>query len=371
MSSLRVALFNVAMSQATAGQILAQTASSDTERFKKIAAIIQHVRPDVLLLCEFDHPGQGGDDGALDNFCCHYLGVAQPVESGSTTTPIAYPYRYLPPTNTGLLSDVDFNRDGKCTLPEDGYGFGEHHGHYGFVILSRYPLDESQMRSWQHFLWRDMPGNQMPSAYYSAEAKDVFRLSSKNHIALPIIVEDRTIHLLCCHPTPPVFDGEEKRNLRRNHDELRLLVDIIDNADYLYDDKGVQAGLASTESFIVMGDLNADSIDGDGSKSAIKQLLHHPRINHTVSSGKKTPKSVGSRFVRLWQTRIGRASEWTHLSGLRLDYVLPSADLSVTNSGVFWPDRKDLMRSLVVDDKGRERPQAGSDHRLVWIDIRL
>ncbi len=370
-SSLRVALFNVAMSHATAGKILEQTASPATERFKKIAATIQHVRPDILLLCEFDHHGDGGDDGALDNFCRHYLAVAQQSHSGEKTAPIDYPYRYLPPSNSGLLSEIDFNGDNQCTLPEDGYGFGDHHGHYGFVILSRYPIDESQLRSWQCFLWRDMPNNQMPRGYYSAEAQKVFRLSSKSHIALPVIVGDRTLQLLCCHPTPPVFDGEEKRNLRRNHDELRLLVDIIDNADYLYDDKGVQAGLASTDSFIVMGDLNADPVDGDGSKSAIKQLLHHVRINRSVSCGRQTPKSLGGRFARIWQPRVGRASEWTHLSGLRLDYVLPSHDLKVLKSGVFWPDRKDPMRPLMVDEKGRERAQAGSDHRMVWVDIKI
>ncbi|PST88909.1 endonuclease/exonuclease/phosphatase family protein [Photobacterium jeanii] len=354
------------MSEPKAGAIFAKTQHTETFRFQQLAAIIQQVRPDILMLCEFDHPGNGGDDGALANFCQHYLGNAQGEQEA-----IEYPYCYLPATNTGLLSPVDLNGDGVLSLPEDGLGFGDHHGHYGFVILSRYPLEIDGARTWQQFLWRDMPNNKMPVDYYSEQAQQVLRLSSKNHLVLPVNINGKHLHLLCCHPTPPVFDGAEKRNARRNHDELRLVTDIINNADYLMDDAQQQGGLAPYTSFVVLGDLNADVQDGDGIKPAIKQLLHHPRIHREVSNGRLTPKSIGGRFARTWQARAGRPSEWTHMSGLRLDYVLPSADLSVTASGVFWPDRKDPLRALLLDDRGRERAQAGSDHRLVWVDITL
>ena len=56
---------------------------------------------------------------------------------------------------------------------------------------------------------------------------------------------------------------------------------------------------------------------------------------------------------------------------MRLDYVLPSADLDVISSGVFWPEKDHPLRQLVLDDNGREKPTAGSDHRLVWVDIEL
>lgn len=54
--TLRVAMFNVSMSEPVSGQILKQTANAENKRFSKLAAIIQSVRSDVLLLCEFDHP---------------------------------------------------------------------------------------------------------------------------------------------------------------------------------------------------------------------------------------------------------------------------------------------------------------------------
>ena len=51
---------------------------------------------------------------------------------------------------------------------------------------------------------------------------------------------------------------------------------------------------------------------------------------------------------------------------LRADYVLPSKDLQVCASGIFWPTPDDPMWRLVNDDV-----RASSDHRLVWIDVAL
>ncbi|MGR5143228.1 endonuclease/exonuclease/phosphatase family protein [Photobacterium sp. DNB23_23_1] len=364
--SVRAAVFNISMSAPGAGEILGQLAKPNNERFSKLAAIIQHVCPDVLMLCEFDHPGEGGDDGALERFCQHYLASSQHAQQA-----VSYPYRYCPPSNTGLAMVNDLDGDGKITLPNDAHGFGEHHGHFSFVILSRYPIVDAEINSWQTLIWQNLPGHQMPEGYYSEAASTELRLSSKNHVMVPVDVDGKTLHLLACHPTPPVFDGHEKRNARRNHDELVLLKDIISGADHLIDDNGLPGGLSPDSRFVVLGDLNADMADGDGMKKAIRDLLLHPKIHRTVSSGRMTPKSLGGRFHRPWQQRRGRSSEWTHISGLRLDYALPSANLEVLQSGVFWPDKKDPLRHLITDERGREHPQAGSDHRLVWVDIAL
>ncbi|WP_315902046.1 endonuclease/exonuclease/phosphatase family protein [Photobacterium rosenbergii] len=365
-TSARVAMFNISMSDPVQGEILRQLKQPNHERFTKLAAIIQHVAPDVLMLCEFDHPGEGGDDGALEQFCQQYLAVPQHGQNA-----VSYPYRYCPPSNTGMAMVNDLDGDGKITLPNDAQGFGEHHGHFSFVILSRFPIVEKEINSWQSLLWRDLPGHQMPEGYYSEEASAELRLSSKNHVVVPVEVDGQHLHLVCCHPTPPVFDGHEKRNARRNHDELVLLKNILEDADYLVDDKGEAGGLKPDSRFVVLGDLNADMADGDGIKTAIRDLLLHPKVHRTASSGRMTPKSLGGRFLRPWQHRRGRPSEWTHISGLRLDYVLPSANLDILQSGVFWPDKKDPLRHLITDERGRERPQAGSDHRLVWVDIAL
>jgi hypothetical protein len=44
------------------------------------------------------------------------------------------------------------------------------------------------------------------------EELEVFRLSSKSHWDVPIVIGRKTVHFLVSHPTPPVFDGPEDRN---------------------------------------------------------------------------------------------------------------------------------------------------------------
>ena len=50
---------------------------------------------------------------------------------------------------------------------------------------------------------------------------------------------------------------------------------------------------------------------------------------------------------------------------LRADYVLPSSDLGIAGSGVFWPDGDDELLYLT----GTGFPVPSSDHRLVWVDV--
>ena len=49
---------------------------------------------------------------------------------------------------------------------------------------------------------------------------------------------------------------------------------------------------------------------------------------------------------------------------LRVSYVLPSTDWSVTGAGVFWPAPDDPARPFIGDDGQRAGP-----HRLVWVDV--
>ncbi|WP_028023259.1 endonuclease/exonuclease/phosphatase family protein [Enterovibrio calviensis] len=353
-SLLRFATFNVAMSADKPDQMFTSLRDASSPRFSRIAATIQHYQPDVLLLCEFDHLGEGGDDGMLAYFQSHFLSVSQHGQP-----PISYSFQYLPPTNTGLAL---FEGEDITESPERAQGFGRHHGQYGFVLLSKYPLDIDNVRSWQQFLWKDMPQHRMPLDHFDQEVQARLRLSSKNHVVAPVMVGDKTIHVVACHPTPPVFDGPEKRNLKRNADELRLLHDILRNQPYLTDDKGVAGGLTPDSSFVVMGDLNADPYNGDGDRKVITQLLADPRVQSMPAPISNGP----SHFVR-GQMRHKDCA--THQRGLRLDYVLPSSDLRLHANGVFWPAPHEPTFSLLANDARKLRASSSSDHRLVWADI--
>lgn len=81
------------------------------------------------------------------------------------------------------------------------------------MIYSKHPIDTDNIRTFQEFLWKDMPGALLPvdpedadgngdtSSWYTAEELDVLRLSSKNHVDVPVLIDGETVHVLAAHPT--------------------------------------------------------------------------------------------------------------------------------------------------------------------------
>jgi len=364
-ASVRVATFNASLNRPQAGQLAEELVVPGGEQASHVAAILQRVRPDIVLLNEFDFDAEGV---ALGGFVANYLAVGQQGEA-----PVDYPYRYASEVNTGVLSGVDLNGDGAISNGNDAYGWGRFPGQYGMAILSRYPIDLEGVRTFTTFLWKDMPGALLPvdstteESFYSEDALAVFRLSSKSHWDVPIQIDERVLHLLASHPTPPVFDGSEDRNGRRNHDEIRFWADYLstDRAGYIYDDAGVTGGLHPGADFVIVGDLNADPFDGESVGHAVRMLLEHPRV-----AGDFTPFSDGGTAAANRQRRANDSHQGDPVfdtadfsdsgpGNLRTDYVLPSRTLAIDDGGVFWP---------VISDSESEWARA-SDHHLVWIDL--
>ncbi len=368
-ATVRLATFNASLNRETSGALLADLRAEDCEQARNVAEVIQRVAPDILVLQEFDYD-PGGE--SLRVFQRRYLATSQ---NGAPA--INYPYVYQPSVNTGVATGLDLNRDGKADGPADAQGFGRHSGQYGFVILSKYQLMVKDVRTFQNLLWTSMPNARIPldssspnGLWYSADALAVQRLSSKNHVDLPVRIGDREIHLLVAHPTPPVFDGPEDRNGRRNHDEIRLFADYLtpDLGSYLVDDTGRTGGLDANRAFVILGDMNADPLDGDSTERAIEQLLRHPRVHPAVAKGAMVPGSDGGEENARRPGDQGNPRYDTAAWGLRVDYVLPSRDLTVTGSGVFWPKLGESLSRLVGFDG---KTAASSDHRLVWVDVTL
>lgn len=372
---VRFATFNASLNRAAEGELLHDLSTPNDPQAKTIAEILQINRPDVVLLNEFDYV-EGG--AAVDKFRENYLGIGQNGQA-----PIDYPYAYSAPVNTGVPSGHDLNRDGTTEGPDDAFGFGAFPGQYGMVILSRHPIETENVRTFQNFLWKDMPGALLPDdpttgarrQYYSPEILNEFRLSSKSHWDVPIRIGDHTVHVLASHPTPPSFDGPEQRNKTRNHDEIRFWADYVTPGAnrYIYDDRGGRGGLNPSAPFVIMGDLNSDPADGDSYPGAIQQLLLNKRIIDPI------PASDGGTDAAERQ----QGANTTHASdaaydtadfvdepgpgNLRVDYVLPSRKgLLWTDSGIFWP-RADQPDFKLVGDY----PFPSSDHRLVWVDLRV
>ncbi len=376
---VRFATFNASLNRGSAGALAAELSAPGSPQPDVIAEIIQRARPEVLLINEFDF--DAGND-ALDGFQTNYLSVAH-----GTAEAILYPYRYTAPSNTGIFSGFDLDNSGAAGdfVPNDSFGFGFFPGQFGMAVYSMYPIDRSSIRTFQNFLWKDMPGALLPddpafpgpADWYSPEELDVFRLSSKSHWDVPIQIGSRTVHFLVSHPTPPVFDGAEDRNGTRNFDEIRFWADYIHpgRSGYIYDDNGVSGGLHGSDRFVIAGDQNSDPLDGDSIPGAIQQLLDHPKVNTKV-----TPSSPGGPE----QTLLQGDNNLTHLSdpafdtadfgeaifggpgNLRADYVLPRKNMEITDAGVFWPLSSDPDFGLVGTF-----PFPSSDHRLVWVDVKV
>lgn len=364
-NAIRIATFNVALNRKREGDLLKELDRGDSDKVSKIAAIIQTVRPDVLLINEIDFDGGNTVKAFQKNF------LEKPQHGQQA---IAYPHRYVQTVNTGVDSQLDLNGDQRVGTADDAYGYGQFPGQYGMAILSMHPIDTKKARTFQKFLWKDMPQALLPKNpttgkdWYSPEATAVFRLSSKSHWDVPITVGSKTFHFLVCHPTPPVFDGEEDRNGKRNHDEIRLWADYVGkDCDWLYDDNGIKGGLGKDKNFVIAGDLNADPFDGDSTNNAIDQLLKHDRIqagSAPASNGGKhyAEKEAGANLNHKGDPRhdTGNFNDRT-VGNVRIDYVLPSKGLSVSNQGVFWPAPGEPGDNLA----------ASSDHRMVWIDVEL
>ena len=362
-SNLRVATYNVSLNRTAQGGLAADLAAGTNAQARALAEVIQTTAPDVVLLNEFDYDETGE---SADLFRQNYLEVPQGGQDA-----IEYPYAYSAPVNTGVFSEFDLNNDGTVGGPDDAWGFGAFPGQYGMLVLSKYPIAEDEVRTFQNFRWQDMPGNVIPAGWYTEEELASFPLSSKSHWDVPIEVGKQTLHVLAAHPTPPTFDTEEDRNGRRNHDEIRFWADYVRNADYIYDDEGVDGGLKRGERFVIVGDYNADPEDGDSFDDAIWQLLGSKRIEDPL------PASAGGVEAAAIQGGANASHEGdpaydtadfadTAPGNLRADYVLPSRNLKVVDSGVFWPRLGEPGSELTGTF-----PFPTSDHRLVWVDLRV
>lgn len=369
--SVRFATFNASLNRDAQGQLLKDMERGDDQQIRNVAEVIQRVRPDVLLINEFDYDESGR---SIELFRRNYLNVPQ---NGAKA--IEYKYSYTAPVNTGVSSGHDLDNNGKIVTEPgsreyggDCFGFGLFPGQYGMVVLSRYPIDTNTLKSYRLFKWKDFNNPMLPTKadgspwYDEAELED-FRLPSKSLWDIPVKIGGKQVRLICSHPTPPAFDGPEDRNGKRNYDEIRLLARRV-----IRPEKS-----ANASRFVTLGDLNADPKDGGSVPGAIHQLLDHSLVNASLipsSTGAAEASDIQGEKNKQHQSPAYQDTADFPDTGpngpgnLRCDYVLPSKfGMEVLSAGVFWPTKDDPLHRLVE----MEPKAATSDHRLVWVDLRI
>jgi hypothetical protein len=156
---VRFATFNAALSREAPGALLDELSAPGRAQIRNVAEIVQWVRPDVLLVNEFDHDEDGlGPRLFLDE----YLSVGRGGTAGTDL-----PYVYTAPVNTGVASGADLDGDGRVTpgsaaYAGDAFGFGLFPGQYGMAVFSRFPLLTDRVRTFREFRWADLPGALLP-----------------------------------------------------------------------------------------------------------------------------------------------------------------------------------------------------------------
>jgi Endonuclease/Exonuclease/phosphatase family len=302
------------------------------------AAVIAAVRPDILLLTDFDWDAAGAALGAFRDVL-----DAEGMD---------FPFAYSPRPNRGLPSGFDLDGDGTDSGPGDALGWGRFTGEGGMVLLSRFPLAVETAQDFSSFLWRDLPGTRIADADLPSGPEAVLPLSSTAHWDVPVILPHGTVlHVLAFAAGPPVFRPEQL-NRSRNHDETAFWLRYLDGAI------GVPPPVASV---VIVGNANADPSDGAGDLSAIRSLLSDPRLSDP------RPASAGGGASAM-HGGTGRpdldTAEWSSNpnvgTNLRVDYILPSRDLAITASGVWWPAPGTADAKVA---------QTASAHRLVWLDF--
>ena len=183
-------------------------------------------------------------------------------------------------------------------------------------MLSRYPVairaDLSDM------LWQDAPESRIAP---DDPGHGIQRLSSSAHWAVEVEAPEGAITLLTLAATPPVFDGPEDRNGRRNADEVSLWRHALDG----------KLAWQPESTVILLGMFNLDPEKGDGLREAVTEVLRHPRLQDPLP---------GQPTVT-----------WRSTGPMRVSYVLPDRAFRVEDAGVSAP-----------------RPDAGP-HGLVWVAL--
>lgn len=323
----------------------------DIERGKdpQVAAVIDtlvEMRPDILLLTGIDWDADGLAFAALAD---------RLADRGH-----AMPGLFHRPPNAGWMTDpdIDLDGDGRVAGLRDAQSYGRFHGHGGMVLLSRLPIASEAASDFSDLIWHAQPWADPPrlgdGPFPSERAGRVQRLSSVGHWAVPVKTVAGAITLLAASASPPVFDGPEDRNGRRNRDEAALWLAYL--AGHLTDPP-------SEGPVIVIGKLNADPQDGEARRGALLALLTHPRLQDPEPASetgiRRAADQAGANLSHRGDPALDTA-DWNDdpagPGNLRASYILPDRTLQVVASGLHWPA------------SGGENPLR---HALVWVDLAL
>ncbi len=297
---MRLAYWNTDLNRAGPGLLLRDLGKGTAADLQVAMATIAALQADVLVLSGFDYDAGGLALAALN-----------------AGLPVPYPHLLPLRPNTGIASGFDLDGNGRSDEARDAIGHGRFPGEGAMAILSRLPVDAGQSVDHSGLLWRDLPGADLPPL--PDGAAEVLRLSTTGHHETAVVLPDgRRLHLLTWHATPPAFDGPERRNVKRNHDETAFWLHLLDSPQ------------APQAPFVLIGQANVDPDKGNGDAGALRALLADARVQDVLPGD--TVDYGGT------------------LGPLRVSYILPSAAIAVVAAG-------------------HAPPPEGARHHPIWVEI--
>lgn len=206
-----MALFTSDLSRDGPGLLLQDIRKGDDPQITATIDILVEVSPDIVVLAGFDYDHGGTALGAFSD--------------ALNDAGLDLGHRYAAHPNSGLMTDLDLDGNDRFGEPRDAQGYGTFSGDNGMAILSRWAVVSEQAKDFSDLVWRDIPNANLPivdgALFPNSKVYEVQRLSSTAHWDVPVALPNgQVLHLLTHYATPPVFDGPEDRNGRRNADEL-------------------------------------------------------------------------------------------------------------------------------------------------------
>ena len=293
--TLRLAVLHAELSAAGPGLLL-RDARANAPAVESAIRRVASAAPDAILLAGLDWDADGLALAALQD---------RLAEAGHPM-----PHAALPLPNAGMPTGRDLDGDGFSDGPGDAHGWGRFRGEGTWALLATAPL---------------LPREERTGAPWTGGPSGPRRLSSTAHASYDLVTPAGPLTLIAFHAGPPAFRPE---NVARNAAEVALGAALIDGA---------------CSAFAVLAVANLDPLDGDGEGAVMRDLLSRPDLidpRPAAPPDHFDPDHSGDPAL---DTAV-----FERVGGLRTDYVLPAAILSVTAAALDRPAEGDPSRHALV-----------------------